>query len=140
MRRRREDVHPVPRRSEVNLIGEDGMGEGGRTIDWADFEKVQMRVGRVERAEPFPQARKPAIKLWIDFGPELGIRKSSAQLTVHYTPESLVGRRVIAVTNFPPRQIGPVMSEVLVLGVPDENGAVVLLHPDQDVPLGGRVF
>lgn len=116
------------------------MGEGGQTIEWADFEKVQMRVGRIERAEPFPEARKPAIKLWIDFGPELGIRKSSAQLTVHYTPESLVGRRVVAVTNFPPRQIGPVMSEVLVLGVPDENGAVVLLHPDQDVPLGGRVF
>jgi tRNA-binding protein len=116
------------------------MGEDGQTIAWADFEKVQMRVGRVERAEAFPEARKPAIKLWIDFGPELGIRKSSAQLTVHYTPESLVGRRVIAVTNFPPRQIGPVMSEVLVLGVPDENGAVVLLYPGQDTPLGGRVF
>lgn len=116
------------------------MDEGGRTIAWADFEKVEMRVGRVERAEPFPEARKPAIRLWIDFGPELGIRKSSAQLTVHYTPEALVGRRVIAVTNFPPRQIGPVMSEVLVLGVPDADGAVVLLHPDQDVPLGGRVF
>ncbi len=116
------------------------MGEAGETITWADFEKVHMRVGRVERAEAFPEARKPAIKLWIDFGPELGVKKSSAQLTVHYTPESLVGRRVIAVTNFPPRQIGPVMSEVLVLGVPDENGAVVLLDPDQDVPLGGRVF
>lgn len=116
------------------------MDEGGQTIAWADFEKVQMRVGRVERAEAFPEARRPAIKLWIDFGPELGIKKSSAQLTVHYTPEALVGRRVIAVTNFPPRQIGPVMSEVLVLGVPDENGAVVLLHPDQDTPLGGRVF
>lgn len=116
------------------------MGEGGQTIEWADFEKVQMRVGRVERAEAFPEAHKPAIKLWIDFGPELGIRKSSAQLTAHYTPETLVGRRVIAVTNFPPRQIGPVMSEVLVLGVPDANGAVVLLQPDQDVPLGGRVF
>lgn len=110
------------------------------TIEYADFEKVEMRVGRVERAEPFPEARKPAIKLWIDFGPELGIRKSSAQLTVHYTPEQLIGRLVIAVTNFPPRQIGPFMSEVLVLGVPDPDGAVVLLHPDQDVPLGGRVF
>ena len=110
------------------------------TIDYADFEKVEMRVGRVERAEPFPEARKPAIKLWIDFGPELGIRKSSAQLTVHYTPEQLVGRLVIAVTNFPPRQIGPFMSEVLVLGVPDPNGAVVLLNPDLDVPLGGWVF
>jgi tRNA-binding protein len=115
------------------------MGEGG-TIGWADFEKVQMRVGRIERAEPFPEARKPAIKLWIDFGPELGMRKSSAQLTVHYTPEALVGRRVIAVTNFPPRQIGPFMSEVLVLGVPDPDGAVVLLAPDQETPLGGRVF
>ena len=110
------------------------------TIDYADFEKVEMRVGRVQRAEPFPEARKPAIKLWIDFGPELGIKKSSAQLTVHYTPEQLVGRLVIAVTNFPPRQIGPFMSEVLVLGVPDPAGAVVLLHPDQDIPLGGRVF
>ena len=116
------------------------MDDGRRTIAWADFEKVEMRVGRVERAEPFPEARKPAIRLWIDFGPELGIRKSSAQLTAHYTPETLVGRRVVAVTNFPPRQIGPVMSEVLVLGVPDADGAVVLLHPDQDVPLGGRVF
>ena len=99
-----------------------------------------MRVGRVERAEPFPEARKPAIKLWIDFGPGLGIKKSSAQLTVHYTPEQLIGRLVIAVTNFTPRQIGPFMSEVLVLGVPDPDGAVVLLHPDVDVPLGGRVF
>jgi len=115
------------------------MGEGG-AIAWADFERVEMRVGRVERAEPFPEARKPAIKLWIDFGPELGIRRSSAQITVHYTPETLVGRRVIAVTNFPPRQIGPFMSEVLVLGVPDPDGAVVLLAPDQETPLGGRVF
>jgi tRNA-binding protein len=110
------------------------------TIEYADFEKVEMQVGRVQRAEPFPEARKPAIKLWIDFGTELGIKKSSAQLTVHYTPEQLVGRLVIAVTNFPPRQIGPFMSEVLVLGVPDPDGAVVLLDPDQDVPLGGRVF
>lgn len=110
------------------------------TIEYADFEKVEMRVGRVERAEPFPEARKPAMKLWIDFGPELGVRKSSAQITVHYTPESVIGRLVIAVTNFPPRQIGPFMSEVLVLGVPDPDGAVVLLHPGLDVPLGGRVF
>lgn len=116
------------------------MADGAETIEFADFEKVHMRVGRVERAEAFPEARKPAIKLWIDFGPDLGIRKTSAQLTVHYTPDTLVGRRVIAVTNFPPRQIGKFMSEVLVLGVPDENGAVVLLEPDQDVPLGGRVF
>jgi tRNA-binding protein len=110
------------------------------TIEYADFERVEMRVGRVQRAEPFPEARKPALKLWIDFGPEIGIRKSSAQITVHYTPESVVGALVIAVTNFPPRQIGPFMSEVLVLGVPDPAGNVVLLHPDQDVPLGGRVF
>ena len=110
------------------------------TIEYADFERVEMRVGRVQRAEPFPEARKPALKLWIDFGPEIGIRKSSAQITVHYTPESIVGRQVIAVTNFPPRQIGPFMSEVLVLGVPDPTGAIVLLTPDQDVPLGGRVF
>jgi tRNA-binding protein len=116
------------------------MGDGGRTIEWADFEKVEMRVGRVERAEPFPEARKPAIKLWIDFGPEIGVRRSSAQLTVHYTPQALVGRRVIAVTNFPPRQIGPFISEVLVLGVPDPDGAVVLITPDQETPLGGRVF
>lgn len=110
------------------------------TIEYADFERVEMRVGRVQRAEPFPEARKPAIKLWIDFGPELGIKKSSAQITVHYTPNELIGTMVIAVTNFPPRQIGPFMSEVLVLGLPDPDGAIVLLRPDLDVPLGGRVF
>jgi tRNA-binding protein len=110
------------------------------TIGYDDFARVEMRVGRVERAEPFPEARKPAIRLWIDFGPELGVRKSSAQLTAHYTPESLVGRRVVAVTNFPPRQIGPFMSEVLVLGLPDRAGEVVLLEPEREVPLGGRVF
>lgn len=110
------------------------------TIDYADFEKVEMRVGRVERAEPFPEARRPAIKLWIDFGPELGVKKSSAQITAHYTPASLVGRQVVAVTNFPPRQIGKFMSEVLVLGLPDPDGEVVLLAPDAPVPPGGRVF
>ena len=109
-------------------------------IEYADFERVEMRVGRIERAEPFPEARRPAIKVWIDFGPEMGTKKSSAQITVHYTPDALVGKRVIAVTNFPPRQIGKFMSEVLVLGVPDENGEVVLLSPDEDVPLGGRVY
>ena len=109
------------------------------TIDVSDFERVDMRVGRVLEAEAFPEARKPAYKLRIDFGP-LGIRQSSAQLTVHYQPEQLRGRLVIAVTNFPPRQIGPVRSEVLVLGVPDAQGAVVLLEPSHDVPLGGRVF
>jgi tRNA-binding protein len=109
-------------------------------ISFDDFMKVDIRVGRVIRAEPYPEARKPAIKLWVDFGPEIGEKKTSAQLTVHYTPESLVGRRVVGVVNFPARQIGKFMSEVLVLGVPDENGAVVLLNPDKDVPLGGRMF
>lgn len=98
-----------------------------------------MRVGRVLTAEPFPEARKPAYKLLIDFGP-MGTRRSSAQLTVHYRPSELQGKLVVAVTNFPPRQIGPVRSEVLVLGVPDESGAVVLIEPGEDVPLGGRVF
>ena len=109
-------------------------------IAWRDFERVDIRVGRVIRAEPFPNARKPAIRLWIDFGPELGEKKSSAQLTVHYAPETLVGRQVVAVVNFPPRQIADFMSEVLVLGVPDDSGAVVLLAPDHDVPIGGRMF
>jgi tRNA-binding protein len=111
----------------------------GAQIDIADFERVEMRVGRVIEAEPFPQARKPAYKLRIDFG-GFGTRRSSAQLTTHYRPEDLVGTLVVAVTNFPPRQIGPVRSEVLVLGVPDQNGAVVLLRPTEEVPLGGRVF
>ena len=109
------------------------------TIDVSDFERVDMRVGRVLEAEPFPEARKPAYKLRIDFGP-LGVRRASAQLTVHYKPEELRGKLVIAVLNFPARQIGPVRSEVLVLGVPDADGAVVLLTPTGDVPLGGRVF
>lgn len=110
------------------------------TIAFDDFLKVDIRVGRITRAEPFPQARKPAIRLWLDFGDDLGERKSSAQLTRHYTPDALVGREVLAVVNFPPRQIGPVRSEVLVLGVPDAAGEVVLIAPDQDVPLGGRLF
>jgi len=108
-------------------------------ITYDDFLAVDIRVGRILRAEPFPEARKPAIKMWIDFGPEIGERKTSAQVTVHYTPESLVGKEVMAVTNFPPRQIGKFMSEVLVLGLPDENGAVVLIGPDHTVPLGGRM-
>lgn len=110
------------------------------TISYADFEKVDIRVGRITRAEPFPEARKPAIKLWVDFGPEIGEKRSSAQLVRHYTPEALVGRQVLAVVNFPPRQIGPVKSEVLVLGVPDEDGEVVLIGPGHDVPLGGKLF
>jgi len=110
------------------------------TITYDDFQKVDIRVGRIVRAEPYPEARKPAIKLWVDFGPEIGEKRSSAQLTRHYTPEGLLGRLVMGVVNFPPRQIGKVMSEVLVLGVPDAEGEVVLLAPDQDVPLGGRMF
>ena len=108
-------------------------------ITFDDFLAVDIRVGRILRAEPFPEARKPAIKMWIDFGPEIGERKTSAQVTVHYTPESLVGKEVMAVVNFPPRQIGKFMSEVLVLGLPDEDGAIVLIGPDHDVPLGGRM-
>lgn len=109
-------------------------------IPFADFEKVDVRVGRIVAAEPFPEARKPAYKLTIDFGSEIGARRSSAQLTVHYQPEALVGRLVLAVVNFAPRQIGPFMSEVLTLGVPDDAGAVVLIRPDHEVPLGGRLF
>jgi tRNA-binding protein len=109
-------------------------------IPFADFEKVDVRVGKIVRAELFPEARKPAYKLTIDFGAEIGTRRSSAQLAVHYTPESLVGRLVLAVVNFAPRQIGPFMSEVLTLGVPDSTGAVALVVPDREVPLGGRLF
>jgi len=109
------------------------------TIGFDDFLKVDIRAGRVLRAEPFPEARKPAFKLWIDFGPEIGERKSSAQITTHYAPEALVGRMVLAVVNFPPRQIGPFRSEVLVLGLSDESGAVVLACPDLNVPVGARL-
>ena len=110
------------------------------TITYADFEQVDIRVGRITRAEPFPEARKPAIKLWLDFGPEIGERKSSAQITKHYVPEELIGKLVLAVVNFPPRQIGPVRSEVLVLGLPDDEDQVVLIGPDKPVPIGGRMF
>ena len=110
------------------------------TISFDDFMKVDIRVGVIVSAEPFPEARKPAIKLRIDFGPEIGEKKSSAQITRYYTPEALVGKRVLAVVNFPPRQIGKFMSEVLTLGVPDVAGEVVLISPDIDTPVGGRMF
>ena len=109
-------------------------------ISFNDFRKVDVRVGTIVAAEPFPEARKPAVKLVIDFGADLGTRKSSAQLVKHYKPEELVGRQVAAVLNFPPRQIGPMMSEVLTLGFPDEEGGVVLFAPDKKVPNGGRLF
>ena len=109
-------------------------------ISYTDFEKVDIRLGTVVEAEPFPQARKPAIKLVIDFGPEIGLKKSSAQITVHYAPETLVGRRVMGVVNFPPRQIGPFMSEVLTLGFADAAGAIVLAGVDLDAPNGARLL
>ncbi|MDW4497345.1 tRNA-binding protein [Sulfitobacter sp. D35] len=109
-------------------------------ISFDEFLKVDIRVGTVTRAEAFPEARKPAYKLWVDYGPEIGEKKSSAQITVHYALEDLVGMKVLGVVNFPPRQIGPFMSEALVLGAPDAEGEVVLLRPDKDVPNGGRMF
>ena len=109
-------------------------------IGFDDFRRVDVRVGTIVEADPFPEARKPALKLIIDFGPAIGRKKSSAQLTKHYRPEELIGRQVAAVLNFPPRQIGPMRSEVLTLGFPDETGAVVLIVPDKKVPDGGRLF
>lgn len=108
-------------------------------ISFDDFLKMDVRVGTVRRAELYPEARKPAIKLWIDFGPDIGERKSSAQITAHYKPEDLIGKQVIAVVNFPPRQIGRFLSEVLVLGLPDGDGAITLIGPDRAVPDGGRM-
>ncbi len=110
------------------------------TITWQDFEKVELRVGRVLQAEPFPQARKPAYILHVDFGTEIGVRKSSAQITHHYRPETLVGRLVVGVVNFPRKQIGPLMSECLITGFHDAEGHVVLIAPDQDVPLGAKLL
>lgn len=109
-------------------------------ITFDDFAKVDIRVGTVVDAQPFPEARHPAIKLWVDFGAAIGVKKTSAQLTVHYTPEDLIGRQVAAVVNFPPKQIGKFMSEILVLGFPDDDGAVVLLAIDKPVPNGGKLF
>jgi tRNA-binding protein len=110
------------------------------TISMDDFDKVDIRVGTIVDAQPFPEARKPAIKLWIDFGQPLGVKRSSAKLTRHYMPETLIGRQVCAVVNFPTRQIGPFVSEVLTLGMPDASGEVVLIKPDLRIPDGGRLF
>ena len=109
-------------------------------IEIADFERLDVRVGTVTDARPFPEARRPAFRLWIDFGPALGIKQSSAQITVHYKADQLIGRQVCAVVNLPPRQIGPFNSEVLTLGLPDENGEVVLIKPDFKLPDGGRLY
>ncbi|MBV8428677.1 MAG: tRNA-binding protein [Hyphomicrobiales bacterium] len=116
------------------------MSSPASTIVYADFEKVDIRVGTIVKAEPFPQARKPAFKLEIDFGEAIGVKKSSAQITVNHKAEELVGRQVLAVVNFPPRQIGPFMSEVLTLGLPDAEGEVMLIGPAEKVPNGGRMF
>ncbi len=109
-------------------------------ITYADFERVDIRVGTIVEASPFPEARKPAFKLLIDFGPEIGLKRSSAQITVHYTPESLIGRQVLGVVNFPPRQIGPIRSEVLTLGFEDETGAIVLAATDRPAPNGRKLM
>lgn len=116
------------------------MDETDKLIGFDDFLRVDIRAGTVVDVQPFPEARKPAFKLWIDFGREVGVKKSSAQITAHYTPEGLNGQQVMAVVNFPPRQIGPFMSEVLTLGVKDSEGDIVLLNPGQSVPNGSRMF
>jgi len=128
----------APHRAIVSCF--DAMPDESAPLSYAEFQRVDIRVGRIVRVEDFPAARKPAYKLQIDFGAEIGLKKSSAQQTRHYSKEELLHRLVVAVVNFPPRQIGPFMSEVLTLGVPDSDGAVVLLVPEQDVPIGGRMF
>jgi tRNA-binding protein len=125
-----------PSRSAAGSGGPEG--EAGASLQWPDFEKVDMRVGIVTDAREFPEARRPAYQLWIDFGP-LGVKRSSAQITAHYRPGDLVGRRVIAVVNFPPKRIGPFVSEVLVLGAYDDAGEVILLHPDRPVAPGSKI-
>ncbi|PPR60532.1 MAG: putative chaperone CsaA [Alphaproteobacteria bacterium MarineAlpha4_Bin2] len=114
--------------------------DDSKTIEFVDFARVDIRVGTVLRTEPYPEARVPAIKVWVDFGKAIGERKTSAQLTRHYTPETLIGRQVAAVVNFPPKQIGKFMSEILVLGFPDADGEVVLIAPDKHIPNGGRLY
>jgi tRNA-binding protein len=109
------------------------------TISWDEFTKVELKVGTVIRAEEFPEARKPAYKVWVDFGGELGVKKSSAQITVHYKPEDLIGKQIVAVVNFPPMQIGPIKSEFLLTGFYDEDGAVVIAQPERPVPNGARL-
>src|SRR5690606_15250887 len=136
---RRLRRRPGPARWRSSPVGHDGAGPAPQ-IAYDDFLKVDIRIGTILRAEPFPEARKPALKLWIDFGPGISEKKSSAQVTVNYDPADLGGRQVAAVVNFPPRQIGPLMSEVLTLGFPDGNGEVVLFAPDLKVPNGGRLF
>ncbi len=133
----RIDRRPAPH--PLRTIGSRGVTDS-ETITFADFQKVEIRAGTIVAAEPLPEARQPAYKLRIDFGPDMGVKKTSAQITVNYACDKLVGTHVAAVVNFPPKQIGKFMSEVLVLGFPDENGAVVLVRPDQAVPNGGRLY
>jgi tRNA-binding protein len=130
----------TPDMSQLMHISHDPLAPMAELIDFEQFLAVDIRVGRIITASALVEARKPAFRLEIDFGPAIGIKTSSAQITEHYSPETLVGRMVAAVVNFPPRQIGKMMSQVLTLGFPDENGAVVLITPDHDVPIGGRLF